>query len=90
MAREKIDYLKVGRHGAGLTGEFGWAFTKTGATYALWWDPAWPDESTAVDHVRRSMWISLLREAMTNGWDVEFLTENAYSVKVLTIKVYAP
>lgn len=91
MSREKIDYLKIGNDdGAGFTGEFGWVYTKSQNLYYLWWELAWPDESTAVHHVRRSMWVSMLREAITHNLDVDFITESEYSSKVLTVKLFAP
>lgn len=90
MAKEKVDYLKIGADDGSLTGEFGWVYTKSGNLYYLWWEAAWPDEGTAVHHVRRTMWVSMLREAMARNLDVAFLTESNSSAKVLTIQLFAP
>ena len=90
MAGEKVDYLKIGNDGDDLLGEFGWVYTKNGNLYYLWWTEAWPEETTAVHHVRYSMWVSLIREAMTNDLEVEFATESNYSSKVLTIQLFSP
>lgn len=92
MARTKVDYIKIGSDVGSddLFGEFGWVYTKSGDLYYLWWSEAWPEDTTAVHHVRFSLWVSLIREAIENDLEIEFLTEDYYSSKVLTVKLYAP
>lgn len=84
--KEKIEYIKLG--GGEPTGEFCWVLTKSGELYYLWWEDAWPDEMTAVHHVRHTQWLSMLRDAVASDLDVEFITEDEDSSKVLTIKLY--
>jgi hypothetical protein len=89
--KQKVSYIKVGSEEAsGLFGQFGWVYTKDGDLYYLWWEEVYPNEMTAIHHVKHSMWISLLREAVAHNLDVEFLTESNYSHKVQRILLYAP
>jgi len=88
MAKTKVDYLKIGS-GPNL-GEFGWVYTKNGNLYYLWWTEAYPEETLGVNRIRYDRWVSLIREAITNDLEVEFLTESNYSSKVLTITLFSP
>ena len=81
---EKIDYLKIGN---GLGGEFGWVYTKSSNLYYLWWSEVYPDEMSAIHQVRYSHWVAMLREAIRNNLDVEFITETSSSSKVVTVKL---
>lgn len=88
MAKTKVDYLKIGN--SPDFGEFGTVYTKNGDHYFLWWTEAWPEATTGVHRIRYDRWVSLIREAITNDLEVEFLTESNYSSKVLTINLFSP
>lgn len=84
MAIGKVTNIKVGHSDFG--GEIG-TITVNGSIYFLWWEEAWPEDFDAGSRLRQSMWISMLKEAMTNNYDVEVLTESNSSSKVLTINI---
>ena len=83
-----MDYIKIGS--SPDFGEFGWVYLKNEGLFYLWWSEVWPEELTAFDRVKHSMWVSLLKEAMVHDLDVELLTEDPYSSKVLTVRLIKP
>jgi hypothetical protein len=89
MARAKIDHIKVGTdQGVAPFSDFAWVQSQDGELYYLWWDDAFPEETTAAHHVRRSMWIGMVRDALSHGLEVDFVTESASSSKVVTVVVF--
>ena len=92
MIVERILQLVIGvDEDAESGGEFAYIQTESEDVYFLWSDGYWPGESTAVVQVRRSMWISLCREAIANNLEVGITTstDSDYDSKVVALSLYS-
>ena len=78
-----VDYIKIGEN-------FGFVYLKEGDWLVLWWTGMYTEEASAFDSIKYSMWISLLKEAIVNNYEVELLTEDDDSSLVVTITLRAP
>ncbi len=84
MVVSKVAYIKVGTSDEN---DFCSVLLESGDLLWLWWDAVF---TVAGDHVKRNMWISLLRDAMVNDQQVELLTDADEDSLVVTVKTYAP
>lgn len=87
MAVGKVTKIKIGGRFEGGLGEFGFVYLDTAGLFFMWWSLVWPEELTSTDRLKYSMWVSLLKEAMVQGYDVELLTDDEFSSKILSVSV---
>ena len=84
MAIGKVTKLKIGGSPDGPSGEYFFVYLD-GALYYIYWSWIWPDEMTSTDRLKYSMWLSLLKDAYLNNIEVELITDNNSTSKIVTV-----
>lgn len=84
MVIGKVTKIKVGGRFSDSLGEFGFVYLD-GSLYYMWWSAVWPEEMAPNDRLKYSMWLSMLKDAVANDWNVELMMDNDSTSKVVTV-----
>ncbi|MFW9844927.1 MAG: hypothetical protein ACFFEV_10150 [Candidatus Thorarchaeota archaeon] len=84
MVVSKVTYIKVGADWEDY--DICVVYLENGDLLYLWWDRYYP----RVNRDRQNLWISMLRDSMVNGLEVELLTDEDDDSLVQTVKTFAP